>query len=200
MEKSCNKCIHGFPDIRKEEFPGCIYCETHAGYMRPDSADVCKCYREETDANPEPEPKADKGKPRLTLVPLQILWDIAEVRRYGVEVKYPETGVDGWRSIGEQRIRDALFRHVVRYMTDPEGMDEESGLPHLWHAACNVAFLCEIENAKPGTQTEKIIRCRNCVNFVPVKKDSCFGDCAMLNISVMDDDYCSSAKEKTGNG
>ena len=146
MEKTCNKCVHGFPDIRKEDHPGCIYCEEHHGYMRPDSADVCKYYREEPTS--EPEPKADKGKPRLTLVPLQILWDIAEVRRYGVEVKYPETGVDGWRGIGEQRIRDALFRHVVRYMQDPDGLDEESGLPHLYHVATNVAFLCELFDKK----------------------------------------------------
>ena len=146
MEKTCDKCVHGFPDIRKEEFPGCIYCEEHNGYMRPDSADVCKYYREETDT--KPEPKADKGKPRLTLVPLQILWDIAEVRRYGVEVKYPETGVDGWLGIGEQRIRDALFRHVVRYMQDPDGLDEESGLPHLYHVATNCAFLCELFDKK----------------------------------------------------
>ena len=155
MEKSCNKCVHGFPEIQDRAFPGCIYCESHASFIRPDSADVCKYYREETDT--KPEPKADKGKPRLTLVPLQILWDIAEVRRYGVEVKYPETGVDGWRSIGEQRIRDALFRHVVRYMSDPEGLDEESGLPHLWHVATNVAFLCELE--KKDEKTENGRRC-----------------------------------------
>ncbi len=89
--------------------------------------------------------KADAGKPRLTLVPRRIIWDIASVRMYGVEVKYPETGVDGWRTIGEERIRDALFRHMLRYLDDPHGVDEESGLPHLWHLACNVAFLCELE-------------------------------------------------------
>lgn len=152
MGKSCSKCIHGFTYVNNKEFPGCVYCEKNNGYMRSDSADVCVCYDEEP--NPKPEPKADKGKPRLTLVPLQILWDIAEVRRYGVEVKYPETGVDGWRSIGEQRIRDALFRHIVRYMTDPEGLDEESGLPHLWHAATNCAFLCELFGKKEDGQKD----------------------------------------------
>ena len=33
----------------------------------------------------------------------------------------------------------------MRYLDDPEGLDNESGLPHLWHLACNVAFLCERE-------------------------------------------------------
>lgn len=50
--------------------------------------------------------KTDAGKPRLTLVPTQIIRDIATVREYGV--------------------------------------DAESGLPHLHHIACNVAFLCEL--------------------------------------------------------
>ena len=155
MEKSCDKCVHCLPEKIVKEYLGCVYCEKIKGYMRSDSATVCKLYDEESTS--EPEPKADKGKPRLTLVPLQILWDIAEVRRYGVEVKYPETGVDGWRGIGEQRIRDALFRHVVRYMTDPEGLDEESGLPHLWHVATNCAFLCELE--KKDEKTENGRRC-----------------------------------------
>ena len=94
---------------------------------------------------PDQAPKADAGKPRLTLVPPKIIWDIAAVRQYGVEVKYPKTGMDGWRTIGEGRIKDAAARHFLRYITDPMGKDEESGLPHLWHLATNVAFLCELE-------------------------------------------------------
>ncbi len=94
--------------------------------------------------------KADAGKPRLTLVPPRIIWDIAAVRQYGVEVKYPETGVDGWRTIGLERIQDAAARHFLRYLSDPAGRDPESGLPHLWHLACNVAFLCELEPGPPA--------------------------------------------------
>lgn len=37
------------------------------------------------------------------------------------------------------------MRHVVAYLGDPHGVDEESGLPHLWHMACNIAFLIELE-------------------------------------------------------
>jgi len=93
----------------------------------------------------EDKHKADAGKAPISLVPTQIIWDIAKVRDYGVNVKYPETGRDGWRNLSKDRIRDAMLRHCLRYIADPEGVDEESGLSHLAHLACNVAFLCELE-------------------------------------------------------
>ena len=39
--------------------------------------------------------KDDSGKPVLTLVPREMLWDVAYVRMYGL-LKYPETGEHGW--------------------------------------------------------------------------------------------------------
>lgn len=90
------------------------------------------------------EAKADAGKPHLTLVPRRILTDIARIREYG-NAKYPEGGPDNWKTVEPERYRDAAFRHFVAYLDDPTGVDEESGLPHLWHLACNIAFLCEME-------------------------------------------------------
>lgn len=88
--------------------------------------------------------KADKEKPRLTLVPRKIIYDIAAVRMYGCE-KYPDGGAENWRRVEKERYRDAAFRHFMAYLDDPQGVDAESGLPHLWHLACNIAFLCEKE-------------------------------------------------------
>lgn len=88
--------------------------------------------------------KADAGKLRLTLVPRKIIRDIARVRMYGTE-KYKDP--ENWRRVEIERYRDAAFRHFLAYLDDPQGKDEESGLPHLWHLACNVAFLCELEDA-----------------------------------------------------
>ena len=88
--------------------------------------------------------KDDSGKPVLTLVPREMIWDIAYVRMYGLN-KYPETGEHGWKNIDINRLRNATYRHFMRYLDDPDGVDDESGLPHLWHLACNVAFLCERE-------------------------------------------------------
>lgn len=86
--------------------------------------------------------KADAGKLPLTLVPLEIIRNIAAVRRYGKN-KYGSS--ENWKTIEPERYRDALFRHLLLYIEDPCGVDEESGLPHLWHLACNVAFLCELQ-------------------------------------------------------
>ena len=89
------------------------------------------------------EAKADSGKPQLTLVPRKMLPMIAEVREYGIK-KYMDP--ENWRQVDVQRYRDAAFRHQLSYLADPGGRDEESGLPHLAHLACNIAFLCELES------------------------------------------------------
>ena len=68
----------------------------------------------------------------------------AEVREYGNN-KYPEGGPDNWKNVEIQRYRDALFRHLLAYLDDPYGVDEESGIEHYKHMACNMAFLCEME-------------------------------------------------------
>ena len=100
--------------------------------------------------------KADHGKEPISLVPTRIIWEIAKVRDYGINVKYPETGRDGWKEIDIERIRDAMLRHCLRYIEDPHGVDEESGLSHLAHLATNVAFLCEMEaESKNETQPEE---------------------------------------------
>lgn len=91
--------------------------------------------------------KADAGKPKLSLVPTEIIRDIARVREYGNN-KYPEGGKDNWKLVEPDKYRDALFRHLLAYLEDPASEDEESNLPHLWHLACNVAFLCELEKEK----------------------------------------------------
>lgn len=90
----------------------------------------------------EQEAKHDQGKPRLTLVPLEILTDIARVREYGVQ-KYKDP--ENWKKVSVERYRDAAFRHFIAYLRNPDGVDEESGLPHRWHLECNLAFLAELE-------------------------------------------------------
>ena len=91
----------------------------------------------------EQEAKDDAGKLELRLVPRQIIREIAKIRMYGT-AKYRDP--DNWKRVEKERYMDAAFRHFLSYLDDPTGVDEESGLPHLSHLACNIAFLIEMEN------------------------------------------------------
>ena len=85
--------------------------------------------------------KADAGKLRISLVPTEIIRAVARVREYGNR-KYSDP--ESWRQVDPQRYRDALLRHTLDWMDDPGGVDGESGLPHIEHMACNIAFLLEM--------------------------------------------------------
>lgn len=95
------------------------------------------------------EAKADAGKPRPTLVPTSLIRAVMAIREYGC-AKYHDP--ENWRQVEPQRYRDAAYRHWLAYLDDPHGVDAESGLPHLWHLACNIAFLIEMEGNQHGTE------------------------------------------------
>lgn len=82
--------------------------------------------------------KADQGKPRISLVPMQIVWDVAEIREYGTK-KYSDP--ENWKTVEMQRYVDALLRHTLAFVEDHDSVDEESGLAHYKHMACNMAFI-----------------------------------------------------------
>lgn len=86
--------------------------------------------------------KSDEGKLELSLVPTQVIKDIAEVRMYGRD-KYGDN--ESWRKVDKVRYIDALYRHLLAYIDDNKSVDEESGIPHIKHMACNIAFLCHME-------------------------------------------------------
>ena len=88
------------------------------------------------------EVKADKGKPQCRLVPSEIVRCIAKVREFGLK-KYRDP--NNWKNVEIERYQDAMYRHLLSYRDNPNGVDDESGLPHLWHLATNVAFLCELQ-------------------------------------------------------
>ena len=99
------------------------------------------------------EAKADAGKLQISLVPTQIIRDIAEVRMYGNK-KYGDP--DNWKTVEKSRYVDALLRHLLAYLDNTDGVDEESGIKHYKHMACNIAFICEMEKTpEPGDQFVK---------------------------------------------
>jgi hypothetical protein len=82
--------------------------------------------------------KADAGKPRLSLVPPEIIRAVCRVREYGTE-KYHDP--ENWRQVESDRYHEALLRHVLACWDNPWAVDPESGLLHLEHIATNIAFL-----------------------------------------------------------
>lgn len=90
---------------------------------------------------PSEEAKADSGKIRPTLVPASLVWAVGAVRMFGTK-KYGSQ--DNWKLVEPERYWDALYRHLLAALGG-EKNDPESGLPRLWHIACNAAFLIEME-------------------------------------------------------
>lgn len=84
--------------------------------------------------------KDDLGKPRWDLVPHEAHAAMVDVLTFGAK-KYAAgnwANVKGWR----WRYYRAALGHLYAWWRG-ERIDPESGLPHLAHALCSVAFLLE---------------------------------------------------------
>lgn len=96
--------------------------------------------------------KSDKGKYKPTLCHQTIIEAVARVREFGAS-RYG--GYDTWKRVEEQRYRDALYRHWLAYLDNPDGLDSESGLLSLWHVACNLDFLLEMQKERLSDANDK---------------------------------------------
>ena len=60
---------------------------------------------------------------------------------------------DNWKKVSIERYHDAMLRHVLACWEDPFSVDDESGLLHLSHIACNVAFMLALhKEMQDGTE------------------------------------------------
>lgn len=90
--------------------------------------------------------KDDGGKPRYDLIPPEMLEGVAAVLTYGAAKYEPRN----WeRGMAWGRVFGALMRHMWAWWRG-QSHDPESGLPHLSHAACCVAFLMAFESRRVG--------------------------------------------------
>lgn len=86
--------------------------------------------------------KFDSAKPRVALVPPSLILGVAKVLTYGAK-KYK---ANNWRKTPDiESYISALHRHMLAWQSGEE-YDPESGLHHLEHVACNVAFLIELKD------------------------------------------------------
>lgn len=77
--------------------------------------------------------KNDEGKPRMDLLPMDALLEIAKTLTFGAK----QYGDRNWeKGIDIQRLRAAELRHDAAHEMGQE-FDEESGLPHKAHKACD---------------------------------------------------------------
>lgn len=92
-----------------------------------------------------PGRKDDETKPRpYTLLPWDALAEVLRVQEYGA-AKY---GLHNWRGVSPpERYLDAAMRHLVAHRHG-EVADQESGLPHLAHAACSLLFALALSQQK----------------------------------------------------
>ena len=88
------------------------------------------------------EAKQTTGKLDLTTVPPAIIESVAKVREHAINGKYKDP--ENWRKVPWEEYWRAMLRHVLAMMRDPMSYDDESGLLHLEHVACNVAFILEM--------------------------------------------------------
>lgn len=91
--------------------------------------------------------RADGNKVRLDLLPLQPIWDVGRVLSYG-SIKYADRNWE--KGMRWSRCWGSALRHLFKWWMG-EQCDNESGLPHLAHAACNIMYLQHYESHKVGT-------------------------------------------------
>lgn len=93
--------------------------------------------------------KFDEGKPRMDLLPPELLTEVAKVLTFGAN-KYSERNWEKGMDWG--RVYGALQRHLNAWASR-EGCDKETGFSHLSHAACCIAFLIAYEKRNVGEDT-----------------------------------------------
>jgi len=85
--------------------------------------------------------KFDGDKLRLDLIPPSATKALAEVLTFGARKYKP----NNWKNCKDlARYEAAMLRHILAYQ-EGESHDSESGMPHLWHAMTNIAFLIELD-------------------------------------------------------
>ena len=141
---SCGNCV--LDDLANEQGSTCALYS----HKNPRAAAQLMRYEIIEDVQ---EAKADKDKPCPSLVPPALIRGAMDVRSYGTK-KYKDP--ENWRRVEAQRYWDALLRHALAAWDDWKAVDPESGMPHLWHIACNASFLMQyMEEEQDGKDNQE---------------------------------------------
>lgn len=122
--------------------------------------------------------KDDRDKPRIDLMPPEMIFAVSDVLTFGAK-KY---GGRNWESgMAWGRIYAALMRHLWAWWSGATG-DDETGMSHLHHAGCCIAFLIAYEARGVGTDDrpgstpanrEQSDECPECGRATPCTASGC---------------------------
>lgn len=108
----------------------------------PTCAELMRTYGVETVEVVQQFMKFDGDKPRYDLIPPSSLEALAKVLTFGARKYKP----NNWKNCEDlDRYVAATMRHFEAYRSG-ETLDSDSGMPHLWHAMTNLAFLIELDS------------------------------------------------------
>lgn len=88
--------------------------------------------------------KHDGEKPRFDLIPTEAEEALAAVLTFGAQ-KYEDRNWE--KGLKWSRVYGAARRHLNAFWKGDD-IDSESGMPHLWHALCCVAFLVTYDQTR----------------------------------------------------
>lgn len=120
-----------------------MFCWTSSG-------EYCKCADcgntlEQVESNRQDKKavRHNQDKLRVDLIPTQLTESVAKVLTFGAK-KYSPNNWKGFTKEQQDEILGSLLRHILEYQKGNK-IDSESGLHHLAHAACNIAFILYFE-------------------------------------------------------
>lgn len=90
--------------------------------------------------------KHDKGKAKISMVTTELMEGISHAMEYGAK-KYSKNNFKS--GMEWSRVLDATYRHLNKFKDKVE-LDEESNLPHLYHAAACLNMLLYYYENKVG--------------------------------------------------
>lgn len=95
-------------------------------------------------------PKYDNGKQKWHAMPLVVLEELANVFEAGATKYHKFSCLEGFEN-QQERLWDAMMRHLSKCQVDPLAVDEETGCYHGYQAAWNIIMLTHLEKQQRAT-------------------------------------------------
>jgi hypothetical protein len=103
-------------------------------------ANLIGAYVDDTNSAQPNAHKDTKNKVEVSLIPYRAIIKAEKIRKFGI-AKYGND--EGWLKVPKEDFYEAALRHLHKHKDSMRYgigsvIDEESGLPHTWHALCSL--------------------------------------------------------------